>query len=71
MHQIELKCVAYGYPSVSIFWMKAGEHLNNEQFIFDNDGKTKKVKARERSLASNLQVYRDTFTLYCAPKSNN
>lgn len=43
MHQIELKCVAYGYPSVSIFWMKAGEQINNEQFIFDTEGRTKKV----------------------------
>ena len=45
MHQIELRCVAYGYPGVSIYWMKAsdGDTLNNEEFIFDNEGKTKKV----------------------------
>ena len=43
MHQIDLKCVAYGYPAVKIFWRKAGEHLNSVKYIFDNEGKTEKV----------------------------
>ena len=43
LHQIELKCVAYGYPAVSIFWRKAGEQLDAETYRFNNQGKTKKV----------------------------
>ena len=43
MHQIDLKCVAYGYPAVKIFWRKAGDHLDSTKYIFDNDGRTKKV----------------------------
>ena len=43
MHQIKLKCVAYGYPNVSIFWRKAGSELDAERYIFNNKGMTKKV----------------------------
>jgi len=43
MHQIDLKCVAYGYPNVSIFWRKAGENLDSESYLFNNDGKAKKI----------------------------
>ncbi|MAD20130.1 MAG: hypothetical protein CMJ52_08060 [Planctomycetaceae bacterium] len=43
MHQIDLKCVAYGYPAVKIFWRKAGDHLDSTKYIFDNDGRTKKI----------------------------
>ena len=49
LHQIELKCVAYGYPSVSINWRKAGEQLDVETYRFNNQGKTKKVGFRNRS----------------------
>ena len=44
MHQIELKCVAYGYPDVKIFWRKAGAKLDPETYLFDNQGRTKKVR---------------------------
>ena len=47
MHQIDLKCVAYGYPNVSIFWRKAGENLDSESYLFNNDGKAKKVKEKD------------------------
>lgn len=43
MHQIDLKCVAYGYPNVSIFWRKAGGALDAERYLFNNKGITKKV----------------------------
>ena len=43
MHQIDLKCVAYGYPDVKIFWRKAGGVLSAERYIFNNKGITKKV----------------------------
>lgn len=43
MHQIELKCVAYGYPDVKIFWRKAGAKLDAETYRFDNQGRTKKI----------------------------
>ena len=42
MHQINLECVAYGYPNVTIFWKKAGD-VNAERYIFDNRGVTKQV----------------------------
>ena len=44
MHQIELKCVAYGYPDVKILWRKAGAKLDAETYRFDNQGRTKKVR---------------------------
>jgi len=40
MHQIDLECVAYGYPSVKIFWTKAGDIERAERFTFNNQGKT-------------------------------
>ena len=43
MHQIELKCVVYGYPNVSIFWSKAGKQPDAERYIWNNKGLTKKV----------------------------
>ena len=43
MHQIELKCVVYGYPNVSIFWSKAGKQADAERYIWNNKGLTKKV----------------------------
>lgn len=39
MHQIDLECVAYGYPKVNIFWKKAGS-ANPERFTFNNKGTT-------------------------------
>ena len=43
MHQIELKCVVYGHPNVSVFWSKAGKEPNPERYIWNNKGLTKKV----------------------------
>merc|ERR1719192_1764493 len=43
MHQIDLECVAYGYPSVKIFWTKAGSVERAERFTFNNQGKTTQV----------------------------
>ena len=40
--QIELECVAYGYPKVNIFWRKIGR-VEPEKYKFNNDGKTTQV----------------------------
>merc|ERR1712012_29937 len=67
MHQIELRCVAYGYPGVSIYWMKAsdGDTLNNEEFIFDNEGKTKKIGySTWESVLTIESVYNAHYTSY-------
>lgn len=45
MHQIELKCVAHGWPDVRIFWRKAGEELDAETYLFNNQGTARKVSA--------------------------
>ena len=45
MHQIELKCVAHGWPDVRIFWRKAGEEMDAETYLFDNQGTARKVSA--------------------------
>lgn len=45
MHQIDIECIAYGYPSVKIFWKKVGNlgGLQDERFIWDRSGKSDQV----------------------------
>ena len=47
--QIELECVAYGYPKVNIFWRKIGR-VEPEKYKFNNDGKTTQVNANAKAI---------------------
>jgi len=64
MHQINLECIAYGYPNVSIFWKKAGD-LNAERYIFDNRGVTKQLDyGTWKSTLTIESVLNSDYTVY-------
>lgn len=64
MHQINLECVAYGYPNVTIFWKKAGD-VNAERYIFDNRGVTKQLDyGTWKSTLTIESVLNSDYTVY-------
>jgi len=70
MHQINLECIAYGYPNVSIVWKKAGD-LDAERYTFDNRGVTKQLDyGTWKSTLKIESVLNSDYTVYQCVANN-